>query len=171
MILFKAVKKEYADSWADYTKTASYKSGARWNSAGVAAMYTSMNPQNAMLEIANYVASPRLVNSLFVISVFEFPSLRLHQLIPNELPSDWNDVSKPAQVKALGDKYLNDPQYDGVVVPSVTINKDIAMHAINAIREAAYGNVIVNLKTIGVDNVKLIDSFSPVYFSNMFTSL
>ncbi|WP_445766791.1 RES family NAD+ phosphorylase [Rheinheimera sp.] len=170
MILFKAIHKNYVNSWKDYQKTSSFRTGARWNSAGIAAMYTSVNPQNAMLEIANYLASPKLVNAMYVLSVFEFPSLRLHNLVPNELPPGWHSVTKPIQAKLLGDKYLNDPNYDGIVVPSVTINQTVATHPVNDIRAAAYGNVVVNLETIGVNKITLVDSFSPIYSSSMFAN-
>ncbi|MAA94907.1 MAG: hypothetical protein CML22_06970 [Rheinheimera sp.] len=168
MILFKAIHSNYVSTWDKYKETTSFKNGARWNSPGVPAMYTSTNPQNAMLEIANYINSPAMVNKLYRIAVFEFPSLRLHKIDLPELPSNWYDISKPAKVKLVGDSYLKNAKYDGIQVPSITINRDIATHPINAIREAVYANVVVNLDTIGVGNIKLIDSYSPVYSSNMF---
>lgn len=168
MILFKAIQKNYVGKWSDFQKTSSFRNGARWNSPGVAAMYTSVNPQNAMLEIANYLGTPKLANATYVMCVFEFTSLRLYHLVPDELPADWHSVFKPDAAKKLGDSYLNNPNYDGIVVPSVTINQSIAMHPLNEVRAAAYGNVVVNIETIGVDKIRLVDTFSPIYSSNMF---
>tara|TARA_Y100001963_G_C6649168_1_gene384844 strand:+ start:89 stop:610 length:522 start_codon:yes stop_codon:yes gene_type:complete len=168
MILFKVIQKNYVGTWADFQKTSSFRNGARWNSSGVAAMYTSVNPQNAMLEIANYLGTPKLVNAMYVMCVFEFPSLRLHHLTPEELPADWYSVSKPDSAKKLGDSYLNNTNIDGIVVPSVTINQSIAMHPLNEVRAATYGNVVVNIETIGVDKIRLVDRFSPIYSSSMF---
>lgn len=171
MILFKVIHKDFASLWGDYQKTSSFRNGGRWNSPGVAAMYTALNPQNAMLEIANYAGSPKIVNAIYVMCAFEFKSLRLHSLLPQELPADWHNVSKPNSAKVLGDKYLLDPNYDGIIVPSVTLNQSIAMHPVNEIRAAVYGNVVVNLTTIGLDQIRLIDQFRPIYSSNMFTGL
>lgn len=171
MILFKTIHKDYVSTWQDYQKTRSYRAGARWNSAEVPVMYASSNAQNSMLEIANYMPKPSLVNKLFRLAVFEFPSLRLHKIEPTELPSNWHDFNKPNEPKALGDKYLNSSKYDGIVVPSATINRDVATHEVNAIRESVYANVVVNLETIGLTNIKLIDSFTPVYSHSMFKPL
>lgn len=170
MILFKTIHKDCVATWQDYRKTTSYRVGARWNNAGVPAMYASSNAQNAILEIANYMPNPLQVNALFRLAVFEFPSLRLHQIEPRELPGNWHGFSQPKRPKLLGDTYLKSPKYDGIVVPSATINRDVATHSVNAIRESVYANVVVNLETIGLSNIKLIDSFSPVYSQSMFTS-
>ena len=62
MILFKTIHKDYVSTWQDYQKTSSYRVGARWSSAEVPVMYASSNAQNSMLEIANYMPKPSLVN-------------------------------------------------------------------------------------------------------------
>ena len=40
---------------------ASYKDGARWNSAGLPVLYFALSPATVLLEMANYLPSPRLV--------------------------------------------------------------------------------------------------------------
>ncbi len=40
---------------------ASFQDGARWNSKGYPALYFALSPATAMLEMANYLPSPRLV--------------------------------------------------------------------------------------------------------------
>lgn len=171
MILFKAVNKNYAASWAEYEKTSSYKKGARWNEVGTPVLYMSKNIQNAMLEIANYVTSPAMANAMYAICVFEFPELRLHTIEPKELPGDWADENHPASTSALGSKYLNDSaNYDGIIVPSTTINHGIATHVINSVRASAYGNVVINPNTIGTAKIKLIETLDPIYSKRMFSA-
>lgn len=170
MILFRIIHNNYVDTWADIKRTASYRKGARWNSAGVPAFYAALNPQSAMLEVANYVASPKLANQTHTLAVFEVPSsLRLHYLTPTELPKEWYAASKPDTVKACGDKYLTKMSCHGIVVPSVTVNEAIAMHGSNAIREPSYANVVLNTEHVGIDNIKLIDTYTPIYAQAMFT--
>lgn len=169
MILFKTIHNDYVDLWKDYNKTSSFKLGARWNNASTPVLYTSSNAQNAMLEIANYVKSPKIVNRNFKLAVFQFPELRLHSIDPKELPAKWHDPIHATEVKALGDKYLLDPNWDGIVVPSATINREVATHSINTIRQSVYANVIVNPDNIGLDRITLIDKFSPIYCSSMIT--
>lgn len=168
MILFKAVQTKYLSSWADYTKTSSFRNGARWNKPNVPALYTSANVQNAMLEIANYSLTPSMANSLYTMAVFEFPELRLKTIEPAELPAKWSHRDHKLSVKNAGNKYLTSKDWEGIVVPSVTIHHAIATHPINAIRQSVYANVIVNLEQIGIDNIKLIDTFSPIYSEAMF---
>jgi RES domain-containing protein len=168
MILFKTIHKDYVSTWSDYTKTSSFRQGARWNNANIPVMYTSSNAQNAMLEIANYVPSPKMVNQLYRMAVFEFPELRLHTIEPVELPTRWHGESHEQAAKDLGEKYLLDTRCDGIKVPSATINRDVATHSVNTIRSSVYANVIVNLERIGLDRIKLIDSFSPIYPHSMF---
>lgn len=169
MILFKAIQKAHVSSWDDYQKTSSYRDGARWNSAGMPVMYTSSNAQNAMLEIANYMPNPKTVNAVYDIVVFEFPELRLHYIEPSELPKEWHEEGHADVLKTIGDSYLSHKDFDGIVVPSATINRDIATHPINAVRRSVYANTVVNLETIGLDRIAVTGNFSPVYSSKMFT--
>jgi RES domain-containing protein len=169
MILFKTIKSPYVHKWRDFEKTTSYIDGARWNTPKSSIMYLSSNVQNAMLEVSNYSPNPKMVNRYYHVAVFEFPSLRLHTIEPKELPSSWNWSSHPTTVQKLGMKYLDDHEnYDGIMVPSATINPSIATHSINTIRHPVYANVVVNLETISLDNIKLVDSYSPVYSNRMF---
>lgn len=168
MILFKTIKANYVDKWKDYEKTSSFKSGARWNLPNTPAMYLSSNAQNAMLEIANYMTSPKEVNKFFRLAVFEFPELKLHTVEPHELPTNWHAVTHQRDAKVIGDNYLNSKAFEGIVVPSATINHVVATHSINSLRRSVYANVVVNLERIGMHRIRLIDSFVPIYSNAMF---
>ncbi len=169
MILFKVVKTDYADAWHDYSKTTSFRVGARWNLANVPAMYFSTNVQNAMLEIANYMPSPKMVNRLFVVSIFEFPSLRVHSVEPKELPWDWAADAHQPESQQLGSSYLLDAaSYDAILVPSAAINRDIATNPINGIRVSSYSNIVVNPETVGLEKIRLLEHREPVYSHRMF---
>jgi hypothetical protein len=121
-----------------------------------------------MLEIANYAISPSMVNKLYSIAVFEFPELKLKTVEPDELPSEWSHPDQKLSVKNAGDKYLTDKRWQGIIVPSVTIHHKIATHPINAVRQSVYANVVVNLEHVGLTNIKLLESFNPVYSNAMF---
>jgi RES domain-containing protein len=169
MILFKVIKKPFVATWNDYEKTSSFTDGFRWNAPRTPIMYLSSNVQNAMLEIANYMPNPKMVNKLYEVAVFEFPELRLHSIEPTELTPTWNTTGHNIETQDLGMKYLsNDKDWDGIKIPSATINEDIATNTINTIRESVYANVAVNLLTIGVDRISLLKAYSPVYSNRMF---
>ena len=169
MILFKVINKDFITTWTDYQKTHSYRKGARWNSPGTPAMYLSSNIQNAMLEIANYSISPKMANKLYRLVVFEFSSLRLHELAPKELPDNWNRGTHGIETQGLGDRLLTSDEYDGFRAPSVGINGEVVQHPLNEVRQTAYANVIVNIEKYGHDKVKLVDSYSPIFSRQMFT--
>ncbi|MEG3764955.1 RES family NAD+ phosphorylase [Alteromonas sp. 14N.309.X.WAT.G.H12] len=168
MILFRTIHKDYFSTWFDYRNSKSFKHGARWNLPNIPATYTSSNAQNAMLECANYTPSPKAANRLYRLCVFEVPELRLKNIEPTDLPDKWFQKSSQTQTQELGSKYLLNPDYEGIVVPSVTINHGIATHPINAIRHSVWANVVINLDTIGIDRIKLIEVCEPLFSTRMF---
>lgn len=168
MILFKIIKNSYTDTWADYQKTKSFTEGARWNEKGTPAMYLSSNIQNAMLEAANYSPSPKIVNKLFSVCVFEFPELRLKAVEPDELPSSWNATSHTLKTKEFGSNYLLGATYQGIILPSVTMNSDVALHPINAVRQSVYANVVINPESVELERVRMLSKHAPVYSERMF---
>jgi len=155
-------------TWAEYHKTGSFLNGARWNSSGTPAMYLSLNIQNAMLEVANYSVSPKMANKLYRIVVFEFSSLRLYEVAPEELPVNWNSDTHGSETQIIGDKLLISEEYDGFIAPSAGINNEIVEHSLNEVRRAAYANVIVNIEKYGHGRVVLIDDYSPIFSQRMF---
>lgn len=168
MILFKIIHRDFVSEWADYQKTGSFRNGARWNSPGTPVMYLSSNIQNAMLEIANYSISPRMANRLFRMTVFEFASLRLYEMSPEDLPVTWNADEHGPDTQEVGDKLLSSDHYDGFLAPSAAINNDIVRHSLKDVRRSAYGNVIVNIEKYEQDKAELIDSYSPIFSQPMF---
>lgn len=168
MILFKAANAKYIRLFKDYHKTPSFRDGARWNSASTPVMYFSSNIQNAMLELANYQPDPTIANAINVMGVFESPPLRLYHMTPHELPLGWSDTGPSVKAQKLGDSYLSDDRYDGFVVPSCTINKELAESPYNEIRDCVYANVVLNPESRAVRRIELRETFQPIYSSRMF---
>ena len=110
-----------------------------------------------------------MVNKQCDIVVFQFPELRLHSIDPKELPVTWNSNAHDLETQNLVIKYLsNNKEYDGVLIPSTTINGDIATHPVNTIRHCVYANVAVNILSIGLSNIKVLHAYSPVYSNRIF---
>ena len=69
---------------------ASYLDGGRWNAAGVPALYFAETASVAMLEMANYLPSPRLVPASYKLGVFEVPEdTAVDRWRVADLPADW----------------------------------------------------------------------------------
>jgi len=171
MIAFKTIKTEFTDTWADYRKTASFRSGGRWNHPQYPVLYLSTNPQNAMVEIANYTSSPKMANRYYQLVAFDIKSPRLKTLEPKLLPDNWFAREHRPATMDIGSKILDDPNYDGFLVPSANINHVVATHAVNEIRTTSYANMVINIETLGVDNIKMYSTFSPIFSSGMFSAI
>gem|GEM_PF-383511 len=174
MIVFRTVAQQYAavDKMLDYTKSSNYRNGARWNSAGIPALYLSTNVQNAMLELANYVDDPETANLSSVIAIYQIDDeLRLDEIAPKQLTDDWNVYPYPPSLQKLGDTILTSPNYDGLIAPSIAINDAVARSNINTIRQSCYANLIINPTNTIVRSMKLIDTCDPIYSERMFSSL
>ncbi|WP_336926200.1 RES family NAD+ phosphorylase [Vibrio cholerae] len=170
MILFRALHKRYVENWQEYEKGSSYKLGARWNEPETPVLYMSSNVQNAMLELANYCTSPNVANTLFVIGVFEVPTLRLKEVQPEEMNPLWAQFPFNVSTQQFGSKTLLDARYDGLIVPSSTINNALAMSEHNEVRKSIFANIVLNPKKESVSKMALLETFNPVYSNRMFNS-
>ncbi|AIW22591.1 RES family NAD+ phosphorylase [Vibrio coralliilyticus] len=168
MILFRTLHKTYFNTWKDYEKGSSFISGARWNKANTPVMYMSSNVQNAMLEATNYAKNPKSANRKFVMGVFDCPPLRLYEVRPEELPAQWNEYPFIPETQAIGSEKLLSDEYDGIVVPSCTINLDLVRSPVNEVRRSIYANVVLNPEKEAVREMKLLETFSPVFSNRMF---
>ncbi|MCG9579814.1 RES family NAD+ phosphorylase [Vibrio tubiashii] len=170
MILFRALHKKYVDSWNDYEKGSSFKEGARWNLAGTPTMYFSANVQNAMLELTNYAPTPKMANGLFVMGVFECPSLRLKEVQPENLPTGWEQYPFHKDTQQYGSDVLLNNDYDGLIVPSCAINTELAASLHNEVRRSLYANIVLNPEKETVKKMTMVDTYTPVYSNRMFTA-
>lgn len=59
MRLFRICPEQYLENYSGLG--ASYRDGARWNKAGIPVLYFALSPAVALLEMGNYLPSPRLV--------------------------------------------------------------------------------------------------------------
>ena len=102
---------------------ASYREGARWNSAGLPVLYFALSPATALLEMANYLPSPRLVPLSYRLGIYEIADdTTLENITYQELPEDWAQFPYPASTQKLGDEWLNECSSLGLVVPSTAVS-------------------------------------------------
>ncbi len=123
-----------------------------------------------MLELGNYQVDPLVANALSVIAVFEAPALRLYSVEPHELPDNWHIYPRGPQTQRLGDTYLLNDHYDGILVPSCTINTELAASPLNEVRQSIYANVVLNAERDAVKCIKLKSMHSPIYSDRLFNS-
>ena len=101
---------------------ASYRSGGRWNDAGVPALYFANAASVAMLEMANYLPSPRLVPRDYRLAVYVVPDdAVIEHWSVDSLPADWRNFPYPPSTQRMGSDWLNGATAPFLAVPSAAV--------------------------------------------------
>lgn len=124
-------QKRHASSWE--TGEGSYRVGGRWNSPGVRAVYTSLDPATAIMEVAVHKGfkaldtSHHVLSSAIVIDPYEIHVLEIAD-VPNK---NWLVPGShgPGQ-KSFGDALLRDHLF--TLIPST-----VSQHSWNLIFDAS----------------------------------
>jgi RES domain-containing protein len=133
-------QKKHADTW--HSGEGSFRVGGRWNTAGVRAVYASLDPATACLEVAVHKgfrvldAMPHYVTTGRVLDMAD-----VHIVAPDDVPNpNWLIPSTPSQNQQnFGDNLLK--QHIFTLIPSA-----VSRHSWNLIFDAdraagKYGDV------------------------------
>ena len=139
---------------------ASYQGGGRWNEPGVPALYFAQAASVAMLEMANYLPSPRLVPGNYRLGVFEVDDdIPIDHWTLHEMPDDWRDFPYPKSTQKLGTDWLIHGQAPLLAVPSTVVPGGLE------------NTVLASPSRLGTETIHLrsakADIFSPRAFSNI----
>jgi RES domain-containing protein len=137
LVAWRLDKSIHAATWN--TGEGAFRAGGRWNSRGVRAVYCSVDPATAILEVAVHVGFPTLdtvphaLTSLLVVD----PE-RVHVLEPAAVPDPaWLRPGNPAPAQqAFGDRLL--ATHDLIVAPSVVSRNSWNLVFIDARAAGAY---------------------------------
>src|SRR6266545_310148 len=94
------------------------KAGGRWNSLGVAVIYTSGSLSLALVEILVHLTSEIL--PVYSALRVEFDE-SLVTTAPAALPANWRDSPPPLETQAIGDRWVADLTSVVLQVPSVVV--------------------------------------------------
>ena len=101
---------------------ASYRDGARWNFPGIPVIYFASSASVAMLEMANYLPSPKLIPPSYRLGVYELPERVVNDSMGvDDLPADWNRYPYPASTQRLGSIWLQAVENALLIVPSAAV--------------------------------------------------
>ena len=139
---------------------ASYQDGARWNKAGQAVVYFAASSSTALLEMANYIPSPRLVPDNYHLGIYEAPDAAPFHTLPfNELPHDWASYPYPLSTQTIGGEWLKNGSDLGMLVPS------------SAVPEGLENIVVVNPLHPACAEIRLLKSTPDLYNKRTFSGL
>lgn len=118
MRLYRITKEKYLDNFTGRGK--SFSDGGRWNLAGIPVLYFASTPSVALLEMANYLPSPRLVPKSYRLGIYELPdSVSCISLTVENLPKNWAEYPYPSSTQKIGSRWLNENNSLCLSVPSV----------------------------------------------------
>jgi RES domain-containing protein len=95
--------------------------GGRWNSKGVAMLYTSESIALCTVEIAVHMPLGIVPLDYFLVRI-EFPDDSLISILPSDtLPENWQTYPHSNITQEIGDNFILEEQYLVLKVPSATV--------------------------------------------------
>lgn len=118
MHVWRIAKKKYA---LDRKGGGAYRSGGRWNSPGIAAIYAGLTPEIAALE--KLVHTGDILPADLVLARIDLPDdqalyLRYDVTL---LPKGWNALPSSISAVGIGDTFLRDGEYLAMIIPSAVM--------------------------------------------------
>jgi RES domain-containing protein len=99
------------------------RTGGRWNSRGVAVVYTSSAKSLAALESLVHLNPPVLFK--YVVFRIKFDDALVEIVTPKALPPDWRVEPPPLSSKAVGDAWVRAARSAVLALPSVIISGEL----------------------------------------------
>lgn len=121
MIVYRICRAKYAD---DLNGTGAKIAGGRWNSKGVALLYTSDSRALAMAEVAVHLPYAIVPDDFVVISIELPENCSIEEAIANDLPHDWDDFPINNFTRFVGDDFVRKMECLVLKVPSAVVKGD-----------------------------------------------
>jgi RES domain-containing protein len=97
--------------------------GGRWNSSGVAMVYTAASISLATLELLVHLDNTSVLPSYSICPV-DFDDSLVTILDPATLPSDWRQSPPPTSLQIIGDEWISRSSSVLLRVPSAVIENE-----------------------------------------------
>jgi len=86
-------------------------------------VYTASSRALAVLEVLVHL-QPLFIPSNFCVAEIKAPDSNILTFDTTQLPANWKDVSPPAELKQIGNKFLKDGRYLLMKVPSSIVEQE-----------------------------------------------
>jgi len=117
MTLYRITNCEYAN---DLSGAGARLFGGRWNSEGRPALYLASSRALAVLEVLVHLP-PLMIPDNYCLVEIEVPDTGITEIKIEDLPDDWKDVSPPASLKQIGNKFLKKGEHLLMKMPSSVV--------------------------------------------------
>lgn len=117
MIVYRIAKSKRA---SDISGTGAALNPGRWNVRGTPVLYTGESKEIALLE--NIVHIPPMLTPKLDILTIEIPNDSITKFEIKDLPSNWSQFPAPTILSQIGQGWVNEGKYLGLMVPSSIIH-------------------------------------------------
>ena len=158
MELYRITRIKYLENYTG--RGGSFLNGARWNEPGIPVLYFATTPSVALLEMANYLPSPRLIPADYRLGIYHLPdNISSKTVMVKNLPSDWSRYPYPSSTQVLGSQWLNEGNSLILFVPSVAVPAGLENIA------------VINPRHPEIDRLQLISVKSSLYNDRAFRGI
>jgi RES domain-containing protein len=141
MIVYRLCRQAYAN---DLSGRGAEISGGRWNSKGVAALYTSASRALCAIEIVVHVPAGIIPKDYFMVSISIPDNETIDTINIKSLPSNWNNNPISGSTQRIGNAFLTEQKALVLKVPSAIIKDE--------------WNYVINPMHPGFKNVKIVNT-------------
>jgi RES domain-containing protein len=129
--------------------------GGRWNSKGVAMVYTAQSRALAFAEVAMHLPLGITPKDYFIVSIHIPDTAAILQLPEKALPADWRSNPHSHSTQKIGDQFISEATHLVLQVPSAVVPGDY--------------NYLINPKHSLITEVT-ISNIEPFEFDSRFVS-
>lgn len=137
MIVYRLSRSKYSH---DLSGKGAEMAGGRWNSKGIALIYTGQNISLCMAEVAVHMPLG-IVSKDYELIHIEIPDQEIHELTKKELPEDWRDQFSMNATWKKGNGFVKKSHKMVLKVPSMVIQGEF--------------NYLINPKHKNIGKVKI----------------
>ncbi len=158
MRLYRICPESYLENYTGLG--ASYTDGARWNRPGQPVIYFAASAATALLEMANYLPSPRLIPKHYRLGIYELEkTASITALSECKLPENWACFPYPRSTQQIGAEWLEKCEQFGLLVPS------------SAVPQGLEKIMIANPRHPDITYLKLVSSTAELFNKRTFSGL
>ena len=124
--------------------------GGRWNSKGIAVLYTAESRALAAIEIAVHMPLGIIPVNYFMVTIELPDDVSIMRIGIDEMPVNWNQNPFIKTTQKIGDEFIKSNRYLALQVPSATVKGDYN-YLINPANEAFAGVAIKSVEAFEFD--------------------
>lgn len=147
MIVFRLSKSKFAN---DLSGKGAEKSGGRWNSKGIALVYTSESRALCTTEIAVHTPLGNLPLDYMLITIEIPEDVPIHEIVTTDIPANWKSFPHSHSTQEIGDNFVTECKYAVLKVPSVVVQGDFNF-LINPAHEESSKIKILSIESFDFD--------------------